>query len=270
MMALTGKTRSLAHRVGFSLVELLVVIGIIAILIGLLMPALTRARAQAMSVQCKSNLRTLGQMLQLYENENRGYLYPVGPENPFTHRPSTLGTTLPPHERWPMKVFKIAGAPEPPPYNSAAYPLNPSLDPQVQAQVMHDFPADAYTPPVLRCPSDFQPYEAHSYVLNSHLADKAIKAGSHDFGGLTSSEVIIAGEKVTTERDYYMEAGPLPNDPNSEFSRVVEKYRHGARLGSNYLHEDGHVDTFLPNVALAGIDPWDLKKPGDPTPPTTP
>ena len=47
----------------------------------------------------------------------------------------------------------------------------------------------------------------------------------------------------------------------SEFDRVVEKYRHGVRLGSNYLYHDGHVDTKLPREALTGIDLWDLKKP---------
>jgi prepilin-type processing-associated H-X9-DG protein len=55
-------------------VELLVVIGIIAVLIAILLPALSAARSQAMTVQCGANLRSLGQAMQLYANENHGYV----------------------------------------------------------------------------------------------------------------------------------------------------------------------------------------------------
>jgi prepilin-type N-terminal cleavage/methylation domain-containing protein/prepilin-type processing-associated H-X9-DG protein len=58
----------------FTLVELLVVIGIIAVLISMLLPALNRAREQANLVQCQTNLRNMGQMLNEYAAENRGYL----------------------------------------------------------------------------------------------------------------------------------------------------------------------------------------------------
>jgi len=58
----------------FTLVELLVVIGIIALLISVLMPAITQARRQAGLVACASNLRQLQVSLLSYASENRGYL----------------------------------------------------------------------------------------------------------------------------------------------------------------------------------------------------
>ena len=60
---------------GFTLVELLVVIGIIAILIAVLMPALSRVRDQARGVQCSSNLRQLMTAAHLFAQDNKGHLF---------------------------------------------------------------------------------------------------------------------------------------------------------------------------------------------------
>ena len=192
---------------GFSLVELLVVIGIVVLLVSMIMPALVKARRQASSVVCMNNLRQCGAALVIYANHNRGWLFPV-----------KLGSDVPRERRWPVLVF------DPPVWN----------------------------PPILLCPDDVEPEEEHSYILNRHLADKGIRFGKR--AGLPDSRVAVMGEKVSTRPDYYMEF----IDDESEFLAVVELYRHGTVLGSNYLYLDMHVDRDAPAQGDDATDPWDV------------
>ena len=62
----------------FTLVELLVVIGIIAVLVSILLPALSKSRRQAMAVQCMSNMRQIAAGMLLYINDHKGAHPPAG------------------------------------------------------------------------------------------------------------------------------------------------------------------------------------------------
>jgi prepilin-type N-terminal cleavage/methylation domain-containing protein/prepilin-type processing-associated H-X9-DG protein len=105
---------SLSHRRGaFTLVELLVVIGIIALLISILLPALNRAKRAANSIKCMSNMRQIGMGMQMYMADHDG-MYPVSLYfwSP-TQGGARLGSLGQP-EVWDIKIARYLGIKGPP------------------------------------------------------------------------------------------------------------------------------------------------------------
>jgi prepilin-type N-terminal cleavage/methylation domain-containing protein/prepilin-type processing-associated H-X9-DG protein len=109
-------------RRAFTLVELLVVIGITAVLLSILLPAINRAREAARTVQCAAQLRQFGQAIINYASSNRGLLpawsgYHAYPNDPYADDPNGPG--------WPALLTRYIGAnPDAPIYRCPAAPTD--------------------------------------------------------------------------------------------------------------------------------------------------
>jgi prepilin-type N-terminal cleavage/methylation domain-containing protein/prepilin-type processing-associated H-X9-DG protein len=79
----------------FTLIELLVVVAIVALLVGILLPALGKVREAAWRIQCLSNMRSIGQSMAIYAQNNDGHYFP-------NHHPLGTPTAVPdpPHTEW--------------------------------------------------------------------------------------------------------------------------------------------------------------------------
>jgi len=128
-------SRTSLRRRGFTLVELLVVIGIIALLVSILLPALNKAREDAKRVRCLSNQRQLVMAWQMYASDNKGHI--VSSNTPFY--PST-----------PWWYWAAGGNTLDCLYNGKLWPYLKNYD-------------------VYKCPNDRIMY-THTYSINGYLA----------------------------------------------------------------------------------------------------
>jgi prepilin-type processing-associated H-X9-DG protein/prepilin-type N-terminal cleavage/methylation domain-containing protein len=143
---------------GFSLVELIVVIGIIAMLIAFLLPTMNTARQQMVTVKCMSQMRELGNAFQMYANDNRGWMASsdtCGPLNPETFvGPSQVAS--------PGWTGWVDGGSTPQAISNGT--LWPYISKGGKTARSND-PALA----IYHCPNDTNPYRLRSYSMNGYI-----------------------------------------------------------------------------------------------------
>lgn len=158
------------RRLGFSLVELLIVMSIIALLVGILFPVFSKVRESSRRTTCSNNLAQIGRALELYANDNRGW-YPRALPLVDGNRHSDRNHWLQPWDpNLPPDSWQIGYAAMLVPYMSV-----PVHDPFDYANVPDQF--DLKDVGFLSCPSNDLPLEPeirkHDYPLDYGMANQA-------------------------------------------------------------------------------------------------
>lgn len=160
---------------GFTLVELLVVVGLIALLVGLLLPTLARSREQARRAACLSNVRQLTAAVMVYLVDNRHTLPDAGSANvpleaPLSPRAvgAPPGTTIP--DSFGMIVLPSIGASLRPTLGASPAPWRCPAAPQEAFRFAGDDPFAGH-----RAPDEFLPH--YSYVAGKEILETAAAGG---------------------------------------------------------------------------------------------
>jgi prepilin-type N-terminal cleavage/methylation domain-containing protein len=216
-------------RSGFSLVELLVVIGVLALAVSLLLPALSGARSAASRIKCMNNLRQLLQVEMMYVGESKGYLtYPNWGNDRASADVWATG--------WLYSQGKVTDPPQPD---------------DVRSGVLYGF---LHSVDVFHCPEHAVGEAATgtdrltSYIMNGAVCGYgSVGSGQADSSGVWAPSWKITDWRMPSEQILWWEAeegaaitgGAAWNDGSSMPRENLLTKRHGRGACAGYF--DGHV-----------------------------
>jgi prepilin-type N-terminal cleavage/methylation domain-containing protein len=243
------------HRKGFTLVEILVVIGIVALLVGILLPVISRARESSKRTTCMSNLRAIGQALTAYANEHKGQFPRVkwNPTGPVVDLPPT--SDVPPDAPDP---FTHAGSND----VTAAFFLllrTQDLAPQVMVCPSTNDQADEFGGggATARTRSDFSstapPYPSgrtYSYSYANPYPKETGGVGNEPLAAVFKLNNKVLKPDFAIAADFNPgDGGPsgdpddvMQTDPKAPSARIRQgNSRNHKKKGQNVLYADGRV-----------------------------
>lgn len=266
---------TLKRHYGFTLVELLVVIGIISLLVGILLPSLAKARANAQEVQCASNLRQWGIGITMYADSNKGRM-PIDGEDGQDAASSIQGPELPIGLGWEspamwfnaippllngksyneMQLAHAAGTKRLPlegensifvcPSTSTAINRTSSPGTNVNNGYFTMYARLGATPSVAR--DTFVCYALNSKMFEANPAGLPISRIRPASEFVMMVEKRMRGGEVSAADDAYYAAqgGPANRLTSRQLNRIKADWqrfttRHRKGKGGNLLFADGHV-----------------------------
>jgi prepilin-type processing-associated H-X9-DG protein len=243
--------RSLPDRLAFTLVELLVVIGIIALLISVLLPVLGSARRQARTLQCASAMRQFGMANAGYITESKGWCIPIKTAINTNPDPQFYGTLT--YIPWYMNPFlrRTLMMPSPPITRTGGGGAYSTVD------WVDNWPRGLLCPEATVA-QELKPGRiTHSYGFNRESIGQPLSLSAAFNAGLflRITKVKRSSEKMQMIDGnwFYLEgsAADTPADwrtrwdtfgerePNGNNPPITVSYRH--KQGANILYYDGHV-----------------------------